>query len=300
MTKLSIQINGQIYKIDADKPLSIAIPLQFNGAQPNAYDVQRATSKPCEAGKMVGDTRRGGSVNFEQYKFIPHCNGTHTECVGHITHARISVHDCLQDAFILASLISVTPEKASETDETYAVELNDDDLLITRKAIENALNNFKFQISNFKSADNQKTGNLAQGLIIRTLPNDEEKLTKTYLEEIPPFFSTEAMLFIGQLKIKHLLVDMPSVDRIFDDGKLSNHRIFWNIAQGAFETSDASFVNRTITELIYVKDEITDGNYLLNLQIAPFASDASPSRPILFKLYPSATAADGSDKKADD
>jgi kynurenine formamidase len=274
MTKLSIQINGQIYKIDADKPLSIAIPVQFNGAQPNAYGVEKASSKTCEAGEMVGDTRRGGSVNFEQYKFIPHCNGTHTECAGHITHERISVHDCLKDAFVLASLISVAPEKASETDETYAVELSDDDLLITRKALQNS----KFKIQNSKFSE------MPTALIIRTLPNDESKLTRTYLKEIPPFFSTEAIKFICEIGVKHLLVDMPSIDRIFDEGKVSNHRTFWNIEQGAFETSETSLIHNTITELIFAPDEITDGNYLLNLQIAPFASDASPSRPILFAL----------------
>jgi hypothetical protein len=36
--------------------------------------------------------------------------------------------------------------------------------------------------------------------------------------------------------------------------------------------------------MIYVPDEISDGEYLLNLQIAPFVSDASPSRPVLFKI----------------
>ncbi|MDQ3181409.1 MAG: hypothetical protein M3Q33_12915, partial [Acidobacteriota bacterium] len=65
--------------------------------------------------------------------------------------------------------------------------------------------------------------------------------------------------------------------------KLSNHRIFWNVEQGAFSTNEKSLVNNTITEMIFVPDEITDGNYLLNLQIAAFAADASPSRPILFK-----------------
>ncbi len=290
---MELKINGRNFSFDADKPLSIAIPLHFNGGQPNAYGVEWATSEPCEAGEMVGDTRRGGSVNFEQYKFIPHCNGTHTECVGHITHTRISVHDCLKDAFVLATLISVTPEKASETDETYAVELNDDDLLITRKAIENALQSVRTQsgsdVVNFEHSKTIEfnpvaTARGSDSLIIRTLPNDAEKLTKTYLKAIPPFFSTEAMLLIGQLEIKHLLVDMPSIDRIFDEGKLSNHRIFWNIAQGAFEISEASLIHNTITELIYVPCEIADGNYLLNLQIAPFASDASPSRPILFAL----------------
>lgn len=258
------------FSFDADKPLSIAIPLDFYGAQPNAYGVEKASSAACEAGEIVGDTRRGGSVNFEQVKFIPHCNGTHTECVGHITHERISVHDCLQDAFILAKLISVVPEKASETDETYTVDLNDDDLLITRKA---------FEDSRFKIQDSK-----AKGLIIRTLPNEENKLSKTYLEEIPPFFSNEAMDFIVSLGINHLLVDMPSIDRIFDEGNLSNHRKFWNFEQGSFEISTESFVNRTITELIYVPNDIEDGKYLLNLQIAPFQADASPSRPVLFKL----------------
>ena len=274
---ISFRIGNKTYKIDTEKPFDISIPLNFNGRQPNAYGVEKASSTPCTTGEMVGDTRRGGSVNFEQYKFIPHCNGTHTECVGHITHERISVRDCLQDAFIPALLITVVPEKAAETDENYPIKFNDD-WLITKKVIEGALNNYKFQISNFKSAETPIS------MVIRTLPNDDSKLSRTYLDEVPPFFTTEATLFLEEIGVKHLLVDMPSIDRIFDEGKLSNHRIFWNIEPGTFEMSEASFVNKTITELIYVPNEIADGIYLLNLQIAPFASDASPSRPVLFTL----------------
>ncbi len=274
---LSIQINNQICKIDGENPLDIAIPLNFNGAQPNAYGVENATSKPCEAGELVGDTRRGGSCNFEQVKFIPHCNGTHTECVGHITNERISVNDCLKDVFIPAVLISIEPENASETNETYAVELSENDRLITQKAIEKVL-----QQAEARALVDSFAAECA--LIVRTLPNDESKLSQTYLENIPPFFSTEAMKFIAEIGVKHLLVDMPSIDRIFDEGKLSNHRIFWNVEQSAFELNEESLIQNTITELIYVPNEIADGNYLLNLQIAPFASDASPSRPILFNI----------------
>ena len=273
---ISIRIDDKTYRFDSQKPLDISIPLKFNGAQPNAYGVEKASSKPCEAGAIIGDTRLGGSVNFEQYKFIPHCNGTHTECAGHITHERISVRDCLTDAFVLASLVSVTPEKAADSSESYAVELSNNDLLITRRAIETAFNNLESQISDFKSS--------AKALIIRTLPNDESKLTRTYLEEIPPFFTTEAIIWMRDAGINHLLVDMPSIDRIFDEGKLSNHRIFWRMQQGAFEFAPDSLIHNTITELIYVPGEIADGRYLLNLQIAPFASDASPSRPLLFSL----------------
>ncbi len=114
----SVQINNQTYQINADEPLDISIPLRFNGIQPNAYGVEKATAKPCEAGNLIGDTRRGGSCNFEEYKFIPHCNGTHTESVGHITRERISIHDCLKDAFIPATLITVQAENASESGET--------------------------------------------------------------------------------------------------------------------------------------------------------------------------------------
>ncbi|MGI9035896.1 MAG: cyclase family protein [Pyrinomonadaceae bacterium] len=272
---LSIQTNNQTFEIDGAKPIHIAIPLNFNGAQPNAYGVEKALSKPCKTGEIIGDTRRGGSCNFEQIKFIPHCNGTHTESVGHITRARISVHDCLKDSFILANLISVETENANETNETYAVKLNENDQLITRKTLENA----RRKMQNAKYDDE-----FSQALIIRTLPNDESKLSKTYFKQIPPFFSTEAMQFIAELKIKHLLVDAPSIDRIFDDGKLSNHRIFWNVEQGSFEVTEKTLAHNTITELIYVANEIEDGVYLLNLQVAPFATDAAPSRPVIFRI----------------
>jgi kynurenine formamidase len=277
MNVVTINIDGRVFEIDAGEPLSIAIPMDFAGAQPNAYGVEKASAKACEAGDLVGDTRRGGSCNFEQITFIPHCNGTHTESIGHITHERISIHDALKDTFIPATLVSIEPEKASETNETYAVKFNEDERLITKKSIENALldlENPKSKIQNLKS----------EALIIRTLPNDESKKSRTYLENIPPFFSTEAMEFIVSKKIKHLLCDLPSIDRIFDEGQLANHRIFWNVEQGAFETSEKSLINNTITELIFAPDEIADGDYILNLQIAAFVADASPSRPILFSL----------------
>jgi len=42
---------------------------------------------------------------------------------------------------------------------------------------------------------------------------------------------------------------------------------------------------RTITELIYVPNSVTDGEYLLELQVAAFENDASPSRPVLYNIY---------------
>ncbi len=259
---------GVTYSFDPSKPIDISIPLQFNGSQPNVYGVAPATSDPCVSGSLVGDTRRGGSCNFEQYTFIPHCNGTHTECVGHITHERISVRDCLTDVFIPAILISVKPRRASEGREAFTPPAEDDPV-ITFRDIRDSFRRF---------------GTLRdEALIVRTVPNAESKLTQQYLTGIPPYFTPQAMEYMVELGVRHLLVDMPSVDRLYDEGRLANHRIFWEVDQGSFELSELARRQCTITELIYVPDEVPDGYYLLNLQIAPFATDASPSRPILFR-----------------
>ena len=43
-------------------------------------------------------------------------------------------------------------------------------------------------------------------------------------------------------------------------------------------------MDATITEFIYVPNTVEDGEYLLNLMIAPFENDATPSKPILYKI----------------
>lgn len=267
----------------------ISIPLKFNGTQPNAYGVERARSEPVRAGSLVGDTRQGGSVNFEQYTFIPHCNGTHTECVGHINNKRISVRDCLTDVLIPAVLITVEPLSEPPVPllpeegwpkarvEGTAGNQFAGDKIITKDALIKSLGSVEGDIptSGFRNAD-------SKALIIRTLPNTNAKLTAEYGESnIPPYFTANAMRLIIEHGFKHLLVDLPSIDRIFDDGKLINHRIFWNVEEGSFETNPETRMNSTITELIYVPNEVPDGDYMLNLQIAPFDSDCAPSRPLL-------------------
>jgi kynurenine formamidase len=240
-------------QFDVEKPIDISIPLLFDGPQPNAFGVGIALAEE------LGDTREDSSVNFERYTLVPHCNGTHTECVGHITHERISLLDCLQDVLIPSFLISVDPVFSNE------------DLVISEDQVRKGL-----------TLSNEHSENTA--LIVRTLPNDTSKLTRTYdADYIPPYFTEGAMRFIVEQGFRHLLIDLPSIDRLYDDGKLHNHRLFWNVEPGSFEINPHARMKSTITELIYVSNEIEDGEYLLNLQIAPFATDAAPSRPILFR-----------------
>lgn len=265
--------NG-IYKIDTNYPVDISIPLDFYGKQPNTYNIENASAMACEVENFIGDTRRGGSCNFEEYKLVAHCNGTHTECIGHISDERIAVNETLKDVFIPSTLISVQPEKANETNDTYSPSKNSGDLLITRKLLEAKLNGMN---KNFIDG-------FIDGLIIRTLPNDESKKSRRYMDYPPPFFSIDAMEYIKSLNVKHLLVDIPSVDRTFDEGKLSAHHIFWGVEQGSHSVNAENHSMNTITEMIYVPDGIKDGEYILNIQIASFKSDASPSRPVIFKI----------------
>ncbi|MFN0139545.1 MAG: cyclase family protein [Pyrinomonadaceae bacterium] len=249
---------------DISDVIDISIPLRFDGAQPNAFGVEPASSRAREYGSLVGDTRRGGSCNFEQITLIPHCNGTHTECVGHISNERISVRTCLQDVIMRAVLVSAEAEQVER------------DLVISRDVLADALTPH--------AAFADEGVRVPTALIVRTLPNDESKLSRVYDEtNIPPYFAADAIEHIVERGFKHLLVDLPSIDRLFDEGRLVNHRVFWNVERGSFETNAETRVNSTITELIYVPNDVADGEYLLNLQIAPFDADAAPSRPILMR-----------------
>ncbi len=272
--------------------IDVSIPLRFNGTQPNAYGVEPATSEPVRAGSLVGDTRQGGSVNFEQYTFIPHCNGTHTECVGHITHERISVRDCLQDMLIPAVLISVEPTTVSEPPAPLLPVEGWPKAGVVGAAGGQFVADKVIAAASLVRAMSEPaavaTGSNSKALIVRTLPNSDDKLTAEYGEaNIPPYFTADAMRLIVEQGFTHLLCDLPSIDRIYDEGKLINHRLFWIVEEGSFEVGPETRMNATITEFIYVPNEVADGEYLLNLQIAPFDTDCAPSRPVLFRVPPS-------------
>lgn len=268
--KITFDINSISYISDTSDPYFISIPLIFNGEQPNTYNVNRASATAYESGEFIGDTRRGGGCNFEEYKLIPHCNGTHTECIGHISHERISINNTLNEFFIPATLITVSPEKAFDTNDDYIPSKSEADLIITENVLREKLTN--------TDAD------FLKAMIIRTSPNDISKKKREYMNDMPPFLSIEAMKYLSGLNTEHLLLDLPSVDRTFDEGKLTSHHIYWNVPLGSHDVDKENHSMKTITEMIYVPDYIPDGKYLLNIQIPDFVSDAAPSRVSIFKI----------------
>ncbi len=242
----SLQINDVAYNIDFSKPLDISIPLKSGIENPNAWYLDPPKITPVVMGEWIGSVESGASTNFNNIAFNPHAHGTHTECVGHISKEFYSINDCLKTFFFTAEVISVRPEK------------HGDDFIITRKQLK------------------EKILRKPEAIVIRTIPNSREKLTKQYSHTNPTYLAEDATLFLKEMGIKHLLIDQPSVDREEDGGALLSHNAFWN-------TSGQIRFDATITELIYVPDDVIDGLYVLNLQIASFHNDASPSKPILYK-----------------
>lgn len=249
----------QNFEIDLSKPIDISIPLSNTDENPIAWYIEKPEIEPVKFGDWIGKVSEGSSTNFNNIFFNPHGHGTHTECLGHITRDFYSINQCLKQFFFTAELVSITPENING------------DLVITKNQIETSLQ---------KNSTDAET---SPALIIRTLPNSESKKHKNYSKTNPPYLSEEAAIYILEIGIQHLLIDLPSVDREEDEGKLLAHKAFWNV-KDVNNLNDDARLNCTITEMIFVEDTIQDGSYILNLQIASFENDASPSKPILYKI----------------
>jgi arylformamidase len=264
--------SGQHWRADLSRPLPIAIALAFDGAQPSFYGAPPATATPLRSGSFVGDVLQGGSCRCSTYTLTPHCNGTHTESIGHVVREPVSIHATLREAFLVARVVSVSP--AVVQDGAADAPVMQGDQLITAAQLQSAL-------QDPAAAD-------CDALVVRTLPNASDKLTRNYALDagMPPYFSIDAMRWLVAQGYDHLVVDLPSVDRAVDGGLLRGHRIFWGLPDGSVQLAAATRPHATLTELAYIDDSIADGLYLLNLQVPAFDSDAAPSRPILYPLEP--------------
>ncbi len=271
MTVMHFERDGRRLQADLADPLPIAIPLDFDGPQATFLDVPQASSRPVRLGSFVGDTRQGGSCNCEGLSLLPHCNGTHTECVGHLTDERVSVSETLRGGMHLTLLLSVRPVGPESTAEGSDPEPVDGDLLVTAEALGKAA-----------------AAHLAmspQAVVVRTLPNSVERMSRRYTGASPaPFLSREAAEWLVAQDVRHLVLDLPSADRASDAGRMTAHRVFFGLPPGSRRLAAAGRPQSTITELAFVAPTIHDGWYLLDLQVPAFLSDAAPSRPLLYPV----------------
>jgi arylformamidase len=249
-----IDLNNTTFNIDLSKPLDISIPMHAQG--PRAWYAAPMRISPVLNQYFTGSIALGGNVNFNDIFFNPHAHGTHTETLGHISRELVSIENALTRFWWLASLITLKPYLCDNSNDI----VHAGDSIITLEQLQQALGN-----------------HVPEALIIRTLPNTVEKKSRQYSNTNFTYMHPDAAQWLAQQGVQHLLVDMPSIDREEDQGKLLAHRAFWNYPS-------EPRLQATITEMIYADQSIDDGHYMLNLQVASFRNDAAPSRPVLYKL----------------
>ena len=250
---------GHRYLCDLASGVSLVSPIRFDKADSNPWNADAASKSPVTIGDFVGSTQSGGSCNVDQLSMIPHCHGTHTETIGHIVDGDHFVSDLSIPSLIPAVVVSVSAIEAESTSETYLPSFGKSDRVITAEDLKNAYVKWK--------------GFAASALIIRAGSTEG-------------FFTNEAMAAIVEVGFEHLLVDLPSVDRLDDDGLLSNHRIFWNLEAASREVASSSRVNSHDHRIDQrsVPTKVTDGPCLLSIQVPAIESDAAPSRPVVFPI----------------
>jgi arylformamidase len=263
----SVEIAGARWNVDLARPHRLAIPLRPNAAQPIWFAAPAARAVPLAAGDFSGSVSTGASCNCSTLTLTPHCNGTHTECVGHLTREALDVCDTLPHALLPALLVSLTPEPAPANEPCEPPALSED-RLITRAALA-------------RSWPLHPTLT-PRALIIRTRPNSADKCVRDYQRQPAPYLTPAAAALLVERGIEHLVLDVPSADRASDGGRLSAHRRFFGLPPGSQSLAEATRAQCTITELAYVPDAIADGCWLLALQVPRIAGDALPSQPLLY------------------
>lgn len=247
---LNCSIGQRNYVADLRRPTDISIPLKHGANNPNCYFAEDVAFTVIRSGDFVGSVAEGGVVNHKRVCIAPHGNGTHTETYGHLTDdAEATISATIKSIHCTAQVVSLQPAAMGDD-----VMIRYDDFM---KAVDYPV----------------------EAVVIRSLPNPADKLTRRYSGTNPPYLDPEIGRWLNEHAVRHLLTDLPSVDKEEDGGNLLTHRAFWGLPGRV--RKDA-----TITELVYVPNTVEDGLYLLNLQVLNIALDVSPSRPVLFSLSP--------------
>lgn len=245
----TVDIGGVNYSFDLSSGIDITIPFMNGGAGPNCFYAPLFEAAPLKSGDFIGSTDKGSPVNFYNVSINPHGNGTHTECVGHILSGDYFIKDVCPVNPVSAQLVTLYPQR-----------LDNGDLVIVKDQIES------LDVHNGVSA-----------LVLRTMPNHMDKKSRMYSGTNPPYIDHEAIKAIVDLGIDHLIVDLPSVDREEDEGKILGHKAFWGVG-GQID------IKKTITELVFIDNVIKDGLFLCSISAVPFELDAAPSRLVLFPM----------------
>jgi arylformamidase len=248
--------------LDFAAATALALQLDFNAPHPRHFGAPAAESLPLRLGDFEGEVVRGASCNCSRITLVPHCNGTHTEGVSHLTVQQVPLQQYVPLWPLPALLLSVAPVPAASSSEDSDPAPQPADEIITREALLRAWQPFALDG--------------ARALLLRT--------GATLGTDNPAYLSRQFMQELVARGIEHLVLDLPSVDRARDEGRLAAHRVFFGLPPHSVDRAQAARAQCTITELAHFPASLADGPCALQLQLAPFTGDAVPSRPLHIPL----------------
>ena len=253
--KCTIEFKNVVATFKLSQKIPCFYSLENGENNPRCFYLPYPSFEPFRIGNFVGSVAEGGAANCMIVTVAPHGSGTHTECIGHIADGDYSVSASLQQSMFLGYFASV------------GIEPFENDLVVSHTDVENLLSNLTtdstsllLQINGEYNKDNSGTN--------------------------PPYILASTMDLIVKSGIEHLIINTPSVDKEEDGGDLESHHIFWNYKQNGNPR-----LNATITELANFPKDLEAGSYIVEIQIAPIHSDASPSRIFLYPIEDLATTA---------
>jgi kynurenine formamidase len=259
--KIKIEHNNKLYQINSRDGISISIPMNFNDDNnPKFYDETNPKKEFYTYNDIEYNVNNNAGCNVPLVKFNVHCSGTHTETASHVFSDADSIGNLLDLNFLPAVLISLNPE--SNLDDKYHSTITLDDRIISKEMLKESL---------------ASETEFIDCIIIRTLPNSEDKKNKNYNNSSHPFLSNDAVYFLKDKGVKHIIIDTPSIDKSDDGGQLKNHKIF-------FLDDDKTINKNTVTELAYIPDTCIDGRYFVCIGFPNFQLDAAPSNPVIYRV----------------
>jgi len=253
-------------EVDFAGAVSLALTLDFDQPHPGHFGAPPATSEPFRVGDFEGAVARGASCNCRRVTLIPHCNGTHTESAAHLTLEQRALHAFVPVSPMPALLLTV-PSMPHDGREDSVPAPQPGDRLITRQSL--------------LAAWATHGASTAQG------PTPSALLLRTgtpWQDQAPPFLSRQLVTELVARGVQHLITDLPSIDRLADEGCLTAHRLFFGLPAGSNRLADAARPHATITELAMFPATLRDGPCAVQLQMPAWSGDAVPSRPLYLPL----------------
>ncbi len=269
--ELRVAVGGAAWVVDDTRAEDWTVPVRFDADATEAFGLANLRRAPV----AIGGGRHllvqeGAGVNCADVTFNPHGSGTHTEGLGHVSQQWRTLESLALPPLLPATVVTVAPVRLGTTNDTYLGTCDVDDRVVPVGPLARAVS--ELTVTGFD-----------QALVIRTQEDSEPR--RRWSETNPPYLTHEAMAFVAGLATRHLLVDVPSVDREDDGGEVLNHRRWWGFPPGSRDGDQATHPHRTLTELLHVPPHCPDGAWMLCLQPAALQLDAAPSRVQAFRPW---------------